>query len=74
MPLGPWIRRGTMCETKHWRYTGNVMGGLGRCWQDLLFDSAEGGAKEEKCLVSLHVRSKNGSKSHLSLLFHASRQ
>lgn len=50
------------------------MGGLGRCWQDLLFDSAEGGAKEEKCLVSLHVRSKNGSKSHLSLLFHASRQ
>lgn len=50
------------------------MSGLGRCWQDLLLDSAGGGGTEEKCLVSLHVRSKNGSESHLSLLFHASRQ
>lgn len=81
VPLGPWIRRGhnvgTTCETKHWRIHGECDE-----WPSMLVIAGrtyclivrEEGATDEQCLVSLHVRSKNGSKSHLSFLFHASRQ
>lgn len=41
---------GMMCETKYWICTGNAMSGLGRCWQDLLFDSAGGGARRKSVL------------------------